>query len=319
MHNAYYIACPLAHHTTNNKHSLNSPYLFSFIKYYQFSYRQFPDCANKDMHYPSSLVLVQAASFILRPTSFSSVSGLSKTRMASTSSAASTASSSMFSMEELLSFAGTWKGEGSVFNSLGEEVAKYTEQAVFEPVRKTDTFVVYRHCQDTHRGSSSSSSSSSGGSSSGTASASAGTPPKPMHTETGFWKLSCDGKAVSSFAHPFPSGFIYEMSEGMLERTDDANSGTSSSHTIRLTLTASSFQRATVPEDQEQQEKKQVSGFRRVYTVSSSAGGKGNELLSYKQYLSTQHKTKKDVGGTNISESTCGGLYHHLSCSMTKK
>ena len=172
----------------------------------------------------------------------------------------------VFSIDQLLCLSGTWKGEGKVLKSTGEEAATYTEQAEFKPVRKTDAFVVYRHTQETQHAMKN----------------------VPMHTETGFLKLLTDGTAVASFAHPFPSGFIDEMSEGSLERTGEG--------TTKLTLKAKDFQRA-VPKPQAG--KKQVHGFQRIYTLDSD--GK----LSYKQYLST------NKGGDN--------LYHHLTCIFTKK
>ena len=138
-------------------------------------------------------------------------------------------------------------------------------------VRKTDSFVVYRHLQETQH-------------------ATAG---KPMHTETGFLKLATDGTAVGSFAHPFPSGFVQEMSRGVWEKIneDDKND------TLQVTLQAKDFQRAVA--NPPANGKKQVHGFKRVYTLQ------GNDNLSYKQFLSTTE------GGDN--------LYHHLSCSFTKK
>uniref|UniRef100_A0A7S3LHB0 THAP4-like heme-binding domain-containing protein n=1 Tax=Amphora coffeiformis TaxID=265554 RepID=A0A7S3LHB0_9STRA len=172
----------------------------------------------------------------------------------------------MFSIEELSCLAGIWKGEGSVLKSTGEQAATYQEQAEFKPVRKTDDFVVYRHTQETQHAVKN----------------------MPMHTETGFLKVLTDGTAVASFAHPFPSGFIDEMSQGALERTKDG--------TMKLTLKAKDFQRA-VPNPQTG--KKQVQGFQRVYTLD------GDGKLSYKQYLST------DKGGDN--------LYHHLTCTFTKQ
>jgi THAP4-like, heme-binding beta-barrel domain len=173
----------------------------------------------------------------------------------------------MVSMEQLLSFAGTWTGEGHVLNAAGETVATYTEQAEFKPVRKTEGFVVYRHTQETQHA----------------------VKQVPMHTETGFLKLSTDGTVVGSFAHPFPSGFVDEMSEGSFQVDDDKSAKI-------LTLTAKDFQRAV---QNPNNGKKQVQGFRRVYTLEE-----GDSKLSYKQYLSTSE------GGKD--------LYHHLTCCFTK-
>ena len=101
---------------------------------------------------------------------------------------------------------------------------------------------------------------------------------KPMHTETGFCKiLTTNGVATMTQAHPFPSGFISELAEGKLEGNT-------------LALTAKDFQRAVQPESTD----KQVTGFKREYTIAT-----GDKLV-YDQYLSS--------GG--------GPLYHHLHCEL---
>jgi hypothetical protein len=152
-------------------------------------------------------------------------------------------------------FAGTWKGKGRVLKRSGEEAATYLETATFEITRKTPAFVVYRMHQDTKNAETS----------------------KPMHTETGFCKiLEETGAATCSLAHPFPSGFISELTEGSM-------SGNT------LTLTARDFQRAVKPETTD----KQVTGFKREYKRE------GDKLI-YDQYLSS--------GGCD--------LYHHLHCEM---
>lgn len=152
-------------------------------------------------------------------------------------------------------FSGTWRGKGSVLKKTGEVAAVYLETATFEITRKTPAFVVYRMHQDTKNADSS----------------------KPMHTETGFLKILEDtGVATSTLAHPFPSGFIGELSEGQLTGNT-------------LTLTAKDFQRAVQPETTD----KQVTGFKREYKRE------GNKLI-YDQYLSS--------GGSD--------MYHHLHCEM---
>ena len=200
-----------------------------------------------------------------QPTFVISASTKSTKRMASSDNN----NNAVFSIDDLLCLAGTYQGEGHVLKSTGETAATYTEVAEFKPVRKTDDFVVYRHVQETKHAVKN----------------------VPMHTETGFLKLLRDGTAVASYAHPFPSGFIDEISTGSLVKGGD---------TKTLTLTAKDFQRAADLDNSPppQTGKKQVQGFQRVYTLDSD--GK----LSYKQYLST------DKGGDN--------LYHHLTCTFTK-
>ena len=152
-------------------------------------------------------------------------------------------------------FAGKWKGKGNVLKKTGEVAATYLETANFEITRRTPDFVVYRMHQDTKNAETS----------------------KPMHTETGFCKILGDtGAATSTLAHPFPSGFIGELSEGHL--SGDI-----------LVLTAKDFQRAVQPQNTD----KQVTGFKREYTR------KGDKLI-YDQYLSS--------GGSD--------MYHHLHCEM---
>jgi hypothetical protein len=152
-------------------------------------------------------------------------------------------------------FAGTWKGQGHVLKRSGEVAASYVEAATFEITRKTPAFVVYRVHQDTKNMETS----------------------KPMHTETGFLKIMEDhGDATMTCAHPFPSGFVSELSEGGL-------SGET------LTLEAKDFQRAVKMETMD----KQVTGYRRVYT-------RQGDKLVYDQYLGS--------GGKD--------LYHHLHCEM---
>lgn len=177
-------------------------------------------------------------------------------------------------LDNLSSLAGTWQGQGQVLNASGETVATYMEQATFEILRQTNTAVVYRHLQKTRHA----------------------TANKPMHAETGFLKLdsTADKTATASFAHPFPSGFVQEMSHGTWKynNNDDANA----SSCLQITLDAQDFQRAAT--SAATSDKKQVQGFRRVYTLM------GDGTLSYKQYLSTT------AGGDN--------LYHHLTCSMKR-
>jgi hypothetical protein len=152
-------------------------------------------------------------------------------------------------------FSGTWKGQGHVLKRTGEVAASYVEAATFEITRKTPAFVVYRVHQDTKNMETS----------------------KPMHTETGFLKIMEDcGDATMTCAHPFPSGFVSELSEGGL-------SGET------LTLEAKDFQRAVKMETLD----KQVTGYKRVYT-------RQGDNLVYDQYLGS--------GGKD--------LYHHLHCEM---
>jgi hypothetical protein len=153
-------------------------------------------------------------------------------------------------------FAGTWKGRGQVLKRTGEVAATYTEVAVWELTRQTPAFVVYKLYQDTRHADTS----------------------KPMHTETGFLKIMKEsGQATLNLAHPFPSGFVNEMSYGKL----DGN---------MLTLEANDFQRAAPTNS----DSKQVTGFKREYTLMG-------EKLVYDQYLAS--------GG--------GELYHHLKCELT--
>jgi hypothetical protein len=152
--------------------------------------------------------------------------------------------------------AGTWKGQGKVLKKSGEVAAIYLETAVFEIVRQTPDFVVYRMHQDTRNNDSQ----------------------KPMHTETGFCKiLMATGAATSTLSHPFPSGFVGELSEGTLVDST-------------LTLTAKDFQRAVPPDESLG---KHVTGFKREYT-------RQGDTLVYDQYLSS--------GGCD--------LYHHLHCEL---
>ena len=177
------------------------------------------------------------------------------------------------SVDTLSSLVGTWQGQGHVLNAAGETVATYVEQASLELLRRTDTAVVYRHWQQTRH---------------------AVVPDKPMHAETGFIKLDLINDhqtATGSFAHPFPSGFVQEMAHGTWTHDNDASC-------LQITLDAKDFQRAAVAAAAD--DKKQVQGFRRVYTYSGK-----DDTLSYEQYLSTS------AGGDN--------LYHHLTCSMTRK
>lgn len=154
-------------------------------------------------------------------------------------------------------FAGTWKGKGNVMKKTGHVATSYLETTIFEITRRTPNFVVYRMHQDTKNAETN----------------------KPMHTETGFCKiLESTGAATLTLSHPFPSGFVGEMSEGQLSEN-------------QLTLVAKDFQRAVKPETMD----KQVTGFKRVYTRE------GDKLI-YDQYLSS--------GG--------GELYLHLHCVLDK-
>jgi THAP4-like, heme-binding beta-barrel domain len=126
-------------------------------------------------------------------------------------------------------FAGSWKGQGKVLKRTGEVVATYLETAIFEVVRQTPDFVLYRLHQDTRNAESQ----------------------KPMHTETGFCKIMIEtGKATSTLVHPFLSGFVSELSEGQC--SDQV-----------LTLVAKDFQRATIADSVAGEP---VTGFKRKYT-----------------------------------------------------
>ena len=155
-------------------------------------------------------------------------------------------------------FAGTWKGRGQVLKRTGEVAATYTETAVWEITRATPTFVVYRLHQDTQNAETA----------------------KPMHTETGFLKiLQENGEATMNLCHPFPSGFVNEMSYGKLNGN-------------LLTVEANDFQRVG-SSNSDRSDAKQVTGFKREYKVV-------DDKLLYDQYLAS--------GG--------GELYHHLHCEM---
>ena len=110
-----------------------------------------------------------------------------------------------------------------------------------------------------------------------------------MHTETGFCKVMLgSGECTMQQAHPFPSGFISELSEGKLSEGGNV-----------MTLVAKDFQRAKKEDNNEKDGSgsKKLTGFKRVYEVDAAKG-----KLKYDQYLSS--------GGCD--------LFHHLHCEMER-
>jgi len=176
-------------------------------------------------------------------------------------------------------FAGTWKGKGTIFPAPTSPnhltTVPYDETAVFEVVRKTPDFVVYRVHQDTKHGVEKD---------------------KPMHTETGFLKIMADsGDSTMQVVHPFPKGFVSELTEGRLV-VEEEEGGSS---IPKLKLKAKEFQRAK--SDSSDDGSKSVTGLERHYKVLDDGGGKVR--LVYEQYLSS--------GGRDP--------FHHLHCEMTKQ
>ena len=112
----------------------------------------------------------------------------------------------------------------------GVVAAQYQETAIFDIVRQTPAFVVYRMHQETKHSETL----------------------QPMHTETGFCKIAREtGDATLELVHPFPSGMIGELAKGILN-----GDGT-------LSLEAKGFQRAV---EADPMDDKRLSGFKRVYS-----------------------------------------------------
>lgn len=180
-------------------------------------------------------------------------------------------------MNSALLLQGTWKGRGRVLKATGEVVAQYLETATIQLVRQTPAFVVFTLHQDTQH---------------------AEITGKPMHTETGFLKIANsnnddDTAAVATLGltHPFPSGMVQELSTGTLREHTNTDS---SSTRAQLTLTTQKFTR--LDSQQDSVDKKQVTGFKRVYRVIDT------DKLQYDQYMA-------------VGE---GEMYHHLHCEMEK-